>query len=66
MKIGIRVTPLLSPMTGIPVYLLKQLQALSAIDKENEYFLYTSKKIEGDNPKASGTAFAQYTIKVTQ
>ncbi len=45
MRIGIRISPLASSMTGIPVYVHNIIRELSDIDSENEYFLYTNKKI---------------------
>ncbi len=45
MRIGIRVSPLASPFTGIPVYVLNLVKEISKIDQENTYFLYTNREI---------------------
>lgn len=42
MRIGIRISPLADPFTGIPTYVFNTLKALSVLDSENEYFLYTN------------------------
>ncbi len=45
MRIGIRVSPLASPLTGIPVYVLNLVREIARIDRENLYFLYTNREI---------------------
>ncbi len=45
MRIGIRVSPLASPFTGIPVYVFNLVREIAKLDRENLYFLYTNKEI---------------------
>ena len=45
MRIGLEVSPLAINSTGIPNYILRLLKGLAHIDADNEYFLYTNKRI---------------------
>ncbi len=45
MRIGIRISPLTSPFTGIPVYVLNLVKEIAKLDRENLYFLYTNKPL---------------------
>ncbi len=45
MRIGIRISPLASPLTGIPVYVQNLVEEIARIDRENSYFLYTNREI---------------------
>ncbi len=64
MKIGIDARPLTEKKAGIGTYLNEILKELNNIDKENEYYLYSNKKIVLDFKLNSNFKICEYNYKI--
>ncbi|MBP3461180.1 MAG: glycosyltransferase family 4 protein [Bacilli bacterium] len=64
MKIGIDARPLVEKKTGIGTYLNEILKEINKIDKENEYYLYSNKKIVLDFELNKNFKICEHSYKI--